>query len=46
LGFFHGTGVWTQGLRLARQALYHSNHSASPHIVILDQKEKHPVFHH
>jgi hypothetical protein len=26
---FFGTGAWTQGLTLSRQAFYHSSHSAS-----------------
>jgi hypothetical protein len=30
LFFFCGTGVWTQGFALARQALYHLNHTVSP----------------
>jgi hypothetical protein len=28
--FFGGTRVWTQGLALIRNALYHLSHSASP----------------
>jgi hypothetical protein len=28
--FFDGPGVWTQGLELARQELYHSSHTSSP----------------
>jgi hypothetical protein len=28
--FFGSTGVWTQGLGLARQVLYHSSHNPSP----------------
>jgi hypothetical protein len=28
--FFGSIRVWTQGLTLARQALYHLKHSASP----------------
>jgi hypothetical protein len=28
--FFCGTGVWTQGFTLARQALYHLRHHSSP----------------
>jgi hypothetical protein len=32
--FFCGTGVWTQGLTLARQALYHLIYSVSPFIVM------------
>jgi hypothetical protein len=32
--FFCGTGVWTHGLMLAGQVLYHLSHSASPTVVI------------
>jgi hypothetical protein len=28
--FFSGTGIWIQGLILARQALYHLNHPPTP----------------
>jgi hypothetical protein len=28
--FFYGTGIWTQCLILAREALYHLSHSISP----------------
>jgi hypothetical protein len=30
LFYFDGTGVYIQGLALARQALYHLNHTISP----------------
>jgi hypothetical protein len=35
-GFFGHTGVWIQGLTLARQVLYHFSHSSSPNTLFLD----------
>jgi hypothetical protein len=34
-GFFGDTRVWTQGLTLARQGLYHLSHSASPFSLVI-----------
>jgi hypothetical protein len=36
--FFYGTGVWTQGLTLARQEPYYLSHSVRPFSGILKQK--------
>jgi hypothetical protein len=38
--FFGGTGVGTQRLALARQAIYHSNHASSPMLFLLQQPEQ------
>jgi hypothetical protein len=36
--FFCDTGVWTQGLTLARQVLCHLNHSASPFLFCISSR--------
>jgi hypothetical protein len=40
--FLGGIGIWTQGLTLARQALYHLSHSASPTISFKKKRRTKP----
>jgi hypothetical protein len=37
--FFGGMEVWTQGLTLARQALFHSSHASSAKITIFENQK-------
>jgi hypothetical protein len=37
--FFYFTGVWTQGLVLARQVLYDLSHTPSPRIISKNGKQ-------